>query len=88
MLISPITDDSAGLEVWIPKKTAYIHGYTTTMSQKWALRLLPTGIEWIAVLARITDPDYQEKLVLYYIMKQNICESPGDHLDGLLVFLC
>lgn len=47
------------------------------MSQRWALRLLPTGIEWFAVLAKITDPYYQEKLVLYYALKQSVFEAQG-----------
>lgn len=49
---------TAVLEVLIPKeKNIYIQEYPTVVSEKQALRLLPTGIEGITVLAKITDPD-------------------------------
>lgn len=63
---------TAVLEVLIPKEKKYIQGYPTVVSKKQALRLLPTGIEGITVLAKITDPDY-----FSYTVKQSMCEAQG-----------
>lgn len=101
LLHVPVTLLSTGLEVLLPEQRNHVVEDRTRVPLNWKLRLPPghselllplreQAKERVTLLARVTDPDYQEEngLLFHKGSKEEYVCSAGEPLGHLLVLLC